>query len=78
MSETSSVDSLDCVMYNRCEKVIKVMCGFQREQGLSDGEPGVPEGGTSAEVRCWTLRLQGRTLSTRLLFTAAAAADGEK
>lgn len=50
MPEISSVDLLDCVMSDRCNKsAVKVMYGFQREDRLTDGEPGVLEGGTPAE-----------------------------
>lgn len=50
MPEISSVDLLDCVMSDRSNKsAVKVMYGFQREDRLTDGEPGVLEGGTPAE-----------------------------
>lgn len=50
MSEISSVDLLNCVMSDRCNKsAVKVMYSFQREGRLTDGEPGVLEGGSPAE-----------------------------
>lgn len=74
-SETSSVDLLHCVMWNRCAVV---MYGFLGEHGLTDGEPGVLEGrNVCGGLRCWTPRLQGRTwyslLSSYPLLTAATA-----
>lgn len=57
MSEISSVDLLDCVMSDRCNKsAVKVMYGSQREDRQTDWWRTRCAGGRNAcgGLRCWT------------------------